>query len=149
MKIHSKFRTLFLIRINLVYIIFDFICLSYFFDSFRTENYKITFGSLIFLALSFFFHINTMSSIYEITVTKKGIKRKTLTSKKVEFIPYSSVLKVQTERIQGSYSDAGQITTGYFESTVFLEDGTELLISPDHFENYQKIIIAIRENTLN
>ncbi|WP_337964770.1 hypothetical protein [uncultured Flavobacterium sp.] len=90
-----------------------------------------------------------MSSIYEITVTKKGIKRKTLTSKKVEFIPYSSVLKVQTERIQGSYSDAGQITTGYFESTVFLEDGTELLISPDHFENYQKIIIAIRENTLN
>jgi len=90
-----------------------------------------------------------MRSIYEITVTKKGIKRKTLTSKKVEFIPYSSVSKVQTERIQGSYSDAGQITTGYFESTVFLEDRTELLISPDHFENYQEIIIAIRENTLN
>ncbi|WP_316635586.1 hypothetical protein [uncultured Flavobacterium sp.] len=90
-----------------------------------------------------------MRSVYEITVTKKGIKRKTLTSNKVEFTPYSSVLKVQTERVQGSYSDVGQITTGYFESIVFLENGTELLISPDHFENYQELIIAIRENTLN
>ncbi|MTH14138.1 hypothetical protein [Flavobacterium sp. LC2016-01] len=90
-----------------------------------------------------------MRSVYEITVTKKGIKRKTLTSSKEEFIPYSSVLKVQTERIQGSYSDAGQITTGYFESTVFLENGTELLISPDHFENYHEIIVAIRSNVTN
>lgn len=133
----------------MVYVIFDFICLSYFFGSFRTENYKVTFGSLIFLALSLFFHINKMRSVYEITVTKKGIKRKTLTSSKEEFIPYSSVLKVQTERIQGSYSDAGQITTGYFESTVFLENGTELLISPDHFENYHEIIVAIRSNVTN
>ncbi|WP_426485925.1 hypothetical protein [Flavobacterium sp. 2] len=149
MKIHSKFRTLFLIRINFVYVIVDFICLSYFFGSFRTENYKETFGSLLFLALSLFFHINLIRSVYEITVTQKGIKRKTLASNKEDFIPYTSILKVETVRIQGSYTKAGQITTGYFESTVFLKDGTELLISPDHFENYREIIVAIRSKVMN
>lgn len=145
MEIHSKFRTLFLIRISILYIIFDFFCLSNFFSSFRTEDYKVTFGAILFLALSVFFHIRKIRSIAEVTISENGIKISTLDSSKVEFIPFSSVLKVHTERIQGSYSDAGQITTGYFESTVILKNGRELFISPDHYENYPQIIVAIRE----
>ncbi|WP_146194592.1 hypothetical protein [Flavobacterium crocinum] len=96
--------------------------------------------------MSIFFHINQLSLINEITITEKGIKRTTLASSKVDFIPFSSITKVQTKRIQGSYTKAGQITTGYFESTVYLENGEELLISPDHFENYPELIVAIRDN---
>ncbi|AWK05027.1 hypothetical protein HYN56_12630 [Flavobacterium crocinum] len=146
MEIHSKFRTLFLIKINILFLIFDLFCLSYFFDSFRTEDFKVTIVSVICLALSIFFHINQLSLINEITITEKGIKRTTLASSKVDFIPFSSITKVQTKRIQGSYTKAGQITTGYFESTVYLENGEELLISPDHFENYPELIVAIRDN---
>ncbi len=144
MKIHSKFRTLYLIRINIFFFIFDFFCLSNFFNSFRTENYKVILGSILFLALSIFFHIRKLSSVNEITVLKTGIKKTTLASHKEEFIPFSSMLNIKTERIQGSYSDAGQITKGYFESTIFLENGKELLISPDQYENYLEIVVAIR-----
>lgn len=149
MKIHSKFRTLFLIRINILFVIFDFFCLSNFFGSFRTEDYTVILASVFFLALSIFFHINKLSSVNEITVSEKGIERTTLASSKIEFIPFSSILRVQTERVQGSYSRAGQISTGYFESKLYLENGEELLISPDHFENYQELIVAIREKVLN
>lgn len=149
MKIYSKFRTLFLIRINILFFIFDFFCLSKFFGSFRTEDYKITLASVVFLALSIFFHISKLSSVNEITVLEKGLERTTLASSKVEFIPFSSVLRVQTKRVEGSFSDAGQITTGYFESMVYLENGKEILISPDHFENYQELIVNIRDKVLN
>lgn len=149
MEIHSKFRTIYLIRINILYIIFNFFCLSNFFGSFRTENYKVILGSVVFLTLSIFFHIRTLRSVNEITVSEKGITTTTLVSHKVEFIPYSSIVKVQTERVSGSDSDGGQITTGYFESTVFLENGKELLISPDYFDNYPQLIVAIRSKVMN
>lgn len=149
MKIHSKFRTLFLIRINILFFIFEFFCLSNFFGGFRTENYKVILASVLFLALCIFFHINKLSSVNEITVTEKGIKRTTLVSSKVELIPYSSILRVQTERVPGSSSKAGQITTGYFESVIYLENGEELLISPDHFENYPELIVTIRDKVGN
>ncbi|MBZ4034491.1 hypothetical protein K6T82_06920 [Flavobacterium sp. 17A] len=145
MKIHSKFRTLYLIRINILFILFDFFCLSKFFGSFRTEDYKIALASVVFLAVSIFFHINKLSSVNEIIVSEKGIKRTTLASSKVEFIAYSSILRVEIARIQGSYSRGGQISTGYFESTIYLENGEEILISPDHFENYPELIVAIRD----
>lgn len=145
MKLHSKFRTLYLIRINILFFIFDFFCLSSFFNSFRTENFQVILGSIIFLALSLFFHIRKLSSVNEIIVLEKGIQRTTLASHKAEFIPFSAMVNIQTERIQGSYSDAGQITTGYFESTIFLENGKELLISPDQYDNYQEIVVAIRQ----
>ena len=143
MKIHSKFRTLYLIRINIFFFIFDFFCLSNFFNSFRTENYKVILGSILFLALSIFFHIRQLSSVNEITVLKTGIKKTTLASGKVEFIPFSSIVNIQTERVQGSYSDGGQITTGYFESTILLENGKELFINPD-YDNYLEIVVAVR-----
>jgi hypothetical protein len=145
MKIQSKFRTLYLIRINILFFIFDFFCLSSFFNSFRTEDFRIGLGSIIFLALSIFFHIRKLSSVNEIIVLENGIQKTTLASHSIEFIPFSSMLNIRTERVPGSYSDAGQISTGYFESIIFLENGKELLISPDQYENYYEIVIAIRD----
>jgi len=145
MKIQSKFRTIYLFRINVFFVIFDFFCLYLFFNSFKTESVQVGLGSIIFLALSIYFHIRTLRSVNEITVLENGLQKTTLVSNKAEFIPFSSMVNIKTERISGSYSDAGQITTGYFESTVFLEDGTELLLSPDQYENYKEIVVAIRQ----
>lgn len=127
------------------YIIFDFFCFYSFFNSFRTEDFIVGLGSIIFLALSIFFHIQKLRAVTEIIVLEKGIQKISLASHKTEFIPFSSMANIQTERIQGSYSDAGQITTGYFESTILLENGEELLISPDQYDNYKEIVVAIRD----
>ncbi|WP_140506216.1 hypothetical protein [Flavobacterium pectinovorum] len=127
------------------YIIFDFFCLSSFFNSFRTEDFIVGLGSIIFLALSIFFHIDKLRSVTEIIVLEKGLQKISLASQKTEFIPFSFMVNIRTERIQGSYSDAGQITTGYFESTILLENGEELLISPDQYDNYKEIVVAIRD----
>jgi len=143
MKIHSKFRTLYLIRINILFFIFDFFCLSNFFNSFRTENYKVILGSILFLALSIFFHILKLRTVNEIIVLEDGLQKTTLVSGKVEFITFSSIVNIQTERVQGSYSDGGQITTGYFESTILLENGKELFINPD-YDNHLEIVVAVR-----
>lgn len=143
MKIPSKFRTLFLIRVNILFFIFDFFCLYILLNGFIKEDYKVILGSILFLALSIFVHILKLRTVNEIIVLEDGLQKTTLVSGKIEFIPFSSIVNIQTERIQGSYSDAGQITTGYFESTILLENGTELFINPD-YDNYMEIVVAIR-----
>jgi ABC-type transport system involved in multi-copper enzyme maturation permease subunit len=143
MKIPSKFRTLFLIRVNILFFIFYFFCLYILFSGFKNEDYEAIIGSVLFLALSIFIHILKLQTVNEIVVLEDGLQKITLLSGKVEFIPFSSIVNIQTERIQGSYSDAGQITTGYFESTILLENGTELFINPD-YDNYMEIVVAIR-----
>lgn len=143
MKIPSKFRTLFLIRVNILFFIFYFFCLYILFSGFKNEDYEAIIGSILFLALSIFLHILKLRTVNQIVVLEDGLQKIALLSGKVEFIPFSSIVNIQTERIQGSYSDAGQITTGYFESTILLENGTELFINPD-YDNYMEIVVAIR-----
>ncbi len=145
MKINSKFRTLFLIRVNIVFFIIDSFCLYYLFNGFRNQDYKVILESILFLALSIFIHILKLRTVNEITVIEDGLQKTTLLSGKVEFIPFSSIVNIQTERIQGSDSYAGQITPGYFESTIFLENGKELIIDPD-YDNYLEIVVAVRHN---
>jgi hypothetical protein len=145
MKIHSKFRTLFLLKVNIVFFIIDSFCLYYLFNGLRNQDYKVILESILFLALSVFIHILKLRTVNEITVLEDGLQKTTLLSGKVEFIPFSSIVNIQTERISGSDSDAGQITTGYFESTIFLENGTELCIDPD-YDNYLEIVVAVRHN---
>ncbi|WP_394773533.1 hypothetical protein [Flavobacterium sp.] len=95
--------------------------------------------------MSIFIHILKLRTVNEITVIEDGLQKTTLLSGKVEFIPFSSIVNIQTERIQGSDSYAGQITPGYFESTIFLENGKELIIDPD-YDNYLEIVVAVRHN---
>lgn len=145
MKIHSKFRTLFLIRVNILFFIIDCFCIYYLLNGLGNEDYKIILESILFLALSLFIHILKLRTVNEIIVLEDGLQKTTLLSGKVEFIPFSSIVNIQTERISGSDSDGGQITTGYFESTILLENGTELCIDPD-YDNYLEIVVAVRHN---
>lgn len=111
MKINAKFRTLFLIRVNILFFIFDFSCVYSLFSGFRNKDYKVILGSILFLALSIFLHILKLRTVNEIIVLKDGLQKTTLVSGKVEFIPFSSMVNIQTERIQGSYS---YIRTNYY-----------------------------------
>ncbi|KAF2516466.1 hypothetical protein [Flavobacterium foetidum] len=77
-------------------------------------------------------------------VTEDGITKTTFVSREAEFIPFSSVISIHSHRVPGMQGKAGQISRGYFESVLVLEDDKKLLISPDIFENYHEIIEAIR-----
>ena len=44
------------------------------------------------------------------------------------------------------YSDVGQITEGYHESIITLKNGKILLLMPDYYENYDRMIVFIRAN---
>ncbi|OMQ08815.1 hypothetical protein [[Flexibacter] sp. ATCC 35103] len=130
MKIPSKFRTLLLIRVNILFFIFYFFCLYILFSGFKNEDYEVIIGSVLFLALSIFIHILKLRTVNEIVVLEDGLQKIALLSGKVEFIPFSSIVNIHTERIQGSYSDAGQITTVILKVQFFLKMVHNYLLTP-------------------
>ena len=103
--------------------------------------------SVILFGIFTLFQIINLRSVFKIIVSEKGIIKTSFISNEKEFIPFSSIANIQLTRVNGySTSDAGQITTGYFESLITLKNNKKLIISPDYFENYQEIIKAIKMN---
>jgi hypothetical protein len=148
MKVHSKLRTLFLMRKNIVFF-FACFCFLTFYDKLVTGVNETIIAFFIFFAISIFFQVINLHSVNELIISEEGITKINFISNKANFIPYTSIVNVQTRRIQGMYGEGGQITTGYFESILFLENGKKILISPDYFENYQEIIAKIRYHVLD
>ena len=62
----------------------------------------------------------------------------------------SDIVKIETEKVVRQ-SKAGNITDGFNYSILLLKNGKSLEISPDEFENYNEIMVAIisRRNSRN
>ncbi|MFH6963029.1 hypothetical protein ACHRVK_11580 [Flavobacterium plurextorum] len=148
MKVHSKFRPLYLIRKNSLFL-FTCFCFLIFYDKVVSGVYETIILFFLFFTVSIFFQVINLRTINEIIVSEEGITKINFLTKKANFIPYSLVANLDTMRVQGMSGKAGQITSGYFESMVILKDGKKILISPDSFENYQEIIASIRSHVLN
>lgn len=149
MEISSKFRTLFLIRKNIFFFLFVTFFLLVLLHDLSNNIPETILTAIIFLGICVLIQLVRLRSVHRIIVSDKGIKKISLISREEEFISFSSIENIRTVRVQGMYSDAGQITEGYYESEIFLKDKKKLLITPDHFENYQEIIGAIKQNILN
>lgn len=152
MRIVSKFRTLYLVREVFFLIIFLLIdlLLSLLIYSLITDESIL--GAYFFIIVLIFFIYNQYSrliSINRISVTDEGISKVYLFSKKEEFFYFTKVLGMRTERVSGFSSEAGEISDGYFESVIEYGKNCELIISPDEFENYIELILAIRNQLDN
>ena len=146
MKITSEFRTLFIVRkilgITSILAIGCFLIISALEKKEWEMLLLILFAELILL----YFLIKDFQKIYKIKVAENGIYKISIFLNKAEFIPYKEIKTVRSEKVQGSSTDAGEITLGYFESVLITNKNQKILISPDNFENYNEIMKAIKLN---
>ena len=146
MAITSRLRTLFLVRKGLSFLIIDIICIVLISSFFNDGSYLETlfFGS-IFIFILVYQYMN-FNSVKNLIVTSKGITTISFLSESREFIPFSDIENIKTDWTDGMYSDVGQITEGYHESIITLKNGKILLLTPDYYENYDRMIVFIRAN---
>lgn len=146
MVITSKFRTLFLLRKGLSFLIIDGICIALIFAFFEDGSYleTICFGCiLIFILVYQYINFNSVESLI---ISNKGITTISFLSESKKFFPFSDIENIKTDWTDGMYSDVGQITEGYHESIITLKNGKTLLLTPDYYENYDRMIVFIRAN---
>lgn len=146
MVITSKFRTLFLVRKGLSFLIIDIICIVLISSFFNDGSYLETFFfGCVFIFILVYQYMN-FNSVKSLIVTSKGITTISFLSESKEFIPFSDIENIKTDWTDGMYSDVGQITEGYHESIITLKNGKVLLLTPDYYENYDRMIVSIRAN---
>lgn len=144
MEIASKFRFLFLVRKNIFFFLFVTFILFALLHDLSNPIQETILILILFLGFCIIIQLIRLRSLSKIIVSDKGIRKISIISGIEEFIPFSSIENIQRQRIQGMSNMTGQITDGYYETLINLRNKKKLLITPDHFENYQEIIKAIR-----
>jgi len=145
----SKFRRLYKIKIILGYILAIgclCLCLNYYRDIYNTDTKN---AATLFIVIIICFTI--AGSLDLLKLTKIIVKQTELDvvlffTKKIT-IKYSEIYKIERHKVV-QRGDAGQISDGYFISEIILKNGVSFIISPDKFENYQKLMVEIKSNLI-
>ena len=144
MEINSEFRILFIARKILgIVSILGIGCLFINF-TFEKKEWEILFLTISLGLISLFFLVKNLLKVYTIKIVENGIYKTSIFSKKSQFVSYKEIEKVSLEKVQGLSTDAGEISLGYFESVLITYKNQKIVISPDHFENYNEIMKAIK-----
>ena len=146
MKLNSKFRTLFIVRKSLGIILILAIGLILINLSLKKKEWEILFVIIFVQIIFMFFLIKDLRKIYTINVVEDGFYKISYFKNKTEFISFKEIKNIYSEKIQGSSTDAGEITLGYFESIIITETNQKIIISPDYFDNYNEIKTIIKLN---
>jgi len=141
----SKFEILFLLRKSLIPTILIIISIYIFFKSIMNFSFDIIIA-FVLLASALFTMFFNFSSVCKIAIEKTGIKKVFILSGKTEFIPFSSIKSSRLEFIEGSATDAGQITPGFYICIFSLIGGKEFILTPEHYQNYNQLIRQISLN---
>lgn len=81
--------------------------------------------------------------IFKLTITENGIEKTVIITGQKQFIPFDTINYIKRGKINFR-NKGGNVSDGFHFSTVMLENKKSLIISPDHFENYKDIMIAIQ-----
>ena len=152
MEISSNFRTLFLVRVNFVFVVVFIVCSYFVIDGFTESNFIKVIISIILLSISAYLQFLNLGKIFKIKVSAKGINKTYFFYDKHENIPFSSIKSVRLEKVDGLSTDAGKISLGYYESVMTLDNDETLILSPDKYENYHEIMKSInhfRQNEID
>jgi hypothetical protein len=147
MQVKSKFRKLFWVRIGIGFIVFLvilYLCLIFILRGFQVLKNPLLIAAFIFLSFLIYAALD-LFKIFKITVTDKGIEKNMLISGRKEYIPFAVIIGVKKEKIR-LRTKSGDLTDGYTVSILKLENNKSLVISPDNFENYKDIMLAIKSN---
>lgn len=147
MLIKSKFSWLYLARplffLPLSIVIVPYSVITYFNEDFKLQERKVILIAGIFL---FIIMIAMLLDIFErirITLDEEKITSVNLITQKKEFFYYKDISKVTS-----ILSKQRRIhSKGYFSRIYTMNDGRDLYLSPDVYENYGDLIFAISHKT--
>ncbi|MGE6355141.1 hypothetical protein ACQKCJ_14835 [Flavobacterium sp. NPDC079362] len=147
MQIKSKFRKLFWVRIAIAFLVF--IATLYLFLN-SISQYSQLRKNPVFIVSSVFLLLFLCAAwdlfkVFKLIVTDQGIEKVLLISGRKQYIPFTSIIGLKKRKIT-KQGKAGQLTDGYTISILELENNKTLVISPDVFENYNEIILVVKNN---
>lgn len=151
MIIQSKYRKLFLVKILFACFIFflvlflnlKFLCENLF--NFKDPFFVLAvFLLILIIRLSF-----EVLNIYSLKVSEKDISHTILVTQKTTNFSYDQITSVNREKVAGQQTGRGQISAGFFRTVIIFNDGSKLIVSPDDFENYQELLMVIKNNLDN
>jgi hypothetical protein len=151
MIIQSKFRKLFLVKI--LFACFFFLLVLFFNLKFLYENFFNFKDPFFFLAVFLLIIIIRLSfevlNIYSLKVSEIDISHTILVTQITTKFRYDQITSIRKEKVAGQNTGRGQISAGFFRTVIIFNDGSELIVSPDDFENFHELIIAIKNNLDN
>lgn len=149
--IKSKYRKLFLTKIctfSIVSIACLFLC---FYNSINSDaeiyDHVLFQVGIAVLVLSFI-GLGSILTLYRLVVTEKEITKIAIISRKKTVIRFNEIKTIESF-INKSQGPVTVINDGYFAKVITSDSGKVIVISPNEFENSDKIINYILENRHN
>lgn len=150
-EIISKFRNLYILKIIVGYGVLFFgmaICLKFYSDVYSPKRGEIAFMFLIgLIILGIVATIDMLQENRIILREDEMIIFSYFSIKKVG-IKFSDIDRIERKKIV-QQSKGIQISNGYHESEIILNNGKRFVISPDKFENCKEIISIVRSKIEN
>jgi len=144
--ITSKFRKLYLVKLLCGYLaaIFGvFICMK-FIDKTKSTH-DILFLFLIVIIYFFVIGSYIFLKLTKVTVGRNHLELQSFLGIRKRIIDYNEIVNVDRLKII-QYSKGGQISDGFYSSKITLSDGNSFILSPDKFENYNQMMIFLKNN---
>tara|TARA_R110000868_G_scaffold36900_3_gene130484 strand:- start:844 stop:1308 length:465 start_codon:yes stop_codon:yes gene_type:complete len=149
MVVSSKFRKMYWVRVSIVLLVGMFFS-EQFLELAIMENGKFNFQYApfwigIIIGFALIFQFISILSLKTIHVDSKGITIKPLFFNTTKVLLYYAISNIERIKVQQMVR-SGKVSDGYHLSALNLIDGKQEIISPDHFENYNEIVNAIRSH---
>lgn len=145
METTSKFRNLYIFKTVFGYAIFLFciaICLKLYLDIYSPKRGRIALFFLIGIILMTLIATIDLLRENKIIIKKDKMIIFSYFSMKKVTIQFSDIDSIERKRIVHQ-SKGIQISDGYYESKIILNNGKCYVISPDRFANYKEMISII------
>lgn len=146
--ITSKFRNLYIVKLLCGYIIAVlgiYICTRFFNEIYDPIKGKIATVFIILIILFIIAGSVDFLRITKVILKKEELEIQSFFGARKRIIKFTEIVSIERHKIiqQGK---AGQISDGYYVSDIFLSDKSSFRLSPDKFENYNELMIFIRNN---
>ncbi len=147
MLIKSNFRKLFCVKLVIgifLFLILLIFSLNTIFNDF--DKSKIPILCLALTLLSFLTYASfDMFKLFSLVITENGIEKTSLITRRKQIIPFKIISNIKQQKVRYRNTRGINISDGHSISILKFENGKSLIISPDNFENYQKIMSVINK----
>jgi len=150
MTIKSKFRNLFWVRIGIGLFLFLLIlsfCINGLINPENSNKQALILG---FVVLAFLIYVSLdLFKVFTLIITENGIEKTSLIFRTKNYVSFNSILGLERQKTVQKNTRGVNISDGYHISILKTKEGKKLMISPDSFENYDSLILAIKTNLEN